>query len=239
MNEVKGLVSAVRNGLAALADPAKAPSMRAYMKSEMPFLGVTSPPRAALLKHVYAEHSLPDRVSFSTAVLTLWREASFREERYAAIALSGYRAYARWQDSELLGLYEEMIVTGAWWDYVDEVAIRRVGPIQRAEPETMTPLMLTWAYDEDKWRRRTSVICQVGAKGSTDTDLLTRAVEANIDDRDFFLRKGIGWALREYAKTEPDWVRAFVAAHPALSHLSRKEALKHLGGRVPASGRAC
>ncbi|MFD5096495.1 DNA alkylation repair protein [Amycolatopsis thailandensis] len=230
MNEVKSLVSAVRNGLAALADPEKAPSMQAYMKSEMPFLGVASPPRAALLKQVYAEHSLPDRVSFSTAVLTLWREASFREERYAAIALSGHRAYTRWQDSDLLGLYEEMIVTGAWWDYVDEVAIRRVGPILRADPETLTPLMLTWAYDEDKWRRRTSVICQVGAKGGTDTDLLTRAVEANLDDKDFFLRKGIGWALREYAKTEPDWVRAFVAAHPALSNLSRKEALKHLGG---------
>ncbi|EMD24438.1 DNA alkylation repair protein [Amycolatopsis azurea] len=230
MDEVKSLVSAVRNGLAALADPEKAPSMQAYMKSKMPFRGVASPARAALLQKVYAEHSLPDRVSFSTAVLTLWREASFREERYAAIALSGHRAYDRWQDGDLLGLYEEMIVTGAWWDYVDEVAIRRVGPILRAEPETLTPLMLTWAYDEDRWRRRTSVICQVGAKGGTDTDLLTRAVEANLDDKDFFLRKGIGWALREYAKTEPDWVRAFVAAHPALSTLSRKEALKHLGG---------
>ncbi len=230
MDEVKSLVSAVRNGLAGLADPAKAPAMRAYMKSEMPYLGVRKPARAPLLKRLFAEHPLPDRVSFSTAVLTLWREAEFREERYAAIDLSGHRAYARWQDSDLLGLYEEMIVTGAWWDYVDEVAIRRVGPILRAEPETVTPLMLTWAYDEDLWRRRTAVICQVGAKTGTDTDLLTRAVEANIDDREFFLRKGIGWALREYAKTEPDWVRAFVTAHPALSTLSRREALKHLGG---------
>ncbi len=230
MDEVKSLVSAVRNGLAGLADPAKAPAMRAYMKSEMPYLGVQKPARAPLLKRLFAEHPLPDRVSFSTAVLTLWREAEFREERYAAIDLSGHRAYARWQDSDLLGLYEETIVTGAWWDYVDEVAIRRVGPILRAEPETVTPLMLTWAYDEDLWRRRTAVICQVGAKTGTDTDLLTRAVEANIDDREFFLRKGIGWALREYAKTEPDWVRAFVTAHPALSTLSRREALKHLGG---------
>ncbi len=196
----------------------------------MPYLGVQKPARAPLLKRLFTEHPLPDRVSFSTAVLTLWREAEFREERYAAIDLSGHRAYARWQDSDLLGLYEEMIVTGAWWDYVDEVAIRRVGPILRAEPETVTPLMLTWAYDEDLWRRRTAVICQVGAKTGTDTDLLTRAVEANIDDREFFLRKGIGWALREYAKTEPDWVRAFVTAHPALSTLSRREALKHLGG---------
>ncbi|ANN18552.1 DNA alkylation repair protein [Amycolatopsis orientalis] len=230
MDVVKSLVSAVRNGLAGLADPEKATAMRAYMKSEMPFLGVQKPARAALLKSVFAHHLLPDEVTFSTAVLTLWREAEFREERYAAIDLSGHRAYAHLQDSGLLGLYEEMIVTGAWWDHVDELAIRRVGPILRAEPETVAPLMLTWAYDEDRWRRRTSVICQIGAKDATDTDLLTRAVEANLDDRDFFLRKGIGWALRAYAKTEPDWVRAFVAAHPALSPLSRREALKHLGG---------
>lgn len=230
MDAVKSLVSAVRNGLAGLADPAKAPAMQAYMKSGMPYRGVRKPARAALLKRVIAEHPLPDRVSFSSAVLTLWREAEFREERYAAIDISGGRAYGRWQDSGLLDLYEEMIVTGAWWDYVDEVAIRRVGPILRAEPETVTPLMLTWAYDDDKWRRRTSVICQVGSKAGTDTDLLTRAIEANIDDKDFFLRKGIGWALREYAKTEPDWVRAFVTAHAALSNLSRREALKHLGG---------
>jgi 3-methyladenine DNA glycosylase AlkD len=227
---VKSLVSAVRKGLAGLADAESAPAMRAYMKSEMPFLGVRKPARAALLKSVFADHLLPDEVTFSTAVRTLWREAEFREERYAAIDLSGHRAYAPWQDSELLGLYEEMIVTGAWWDYVDELAIRRVGPILRAEPETVLPLMLTWAYDEDRWRRRTAVICQVGAKGGTDTELLTRVVEANIDDKDFFLRKGIGWALREYAKTDPDWVREFVVAHPALSKLSRKEALKHLGG---------
>lgn len=230
MDAVKSLVSAVRNGLAGLADPAKAPAMQAYMKSGMPYRGVRKPARAALLKRVIVEHPLPDRVSFSSAVLTLWREAEFREERYAAVDISGGRTYGHWQDSGLLDLYEEMIVTGAWWDYVDEVAIRRVGPILRAEPETVTPLMLTWAYDDDKWRRRTSVICQVGSKAGTDTDLLTRAIEANINDKDFFLRKGIGWALREYAKTEPDWVRAFVTAHAALSNLSRREALKHLGG---------
>ncbi len=230
MDRVKSLISAVRSGLAELSDPEKAPGMRAYMKSEMAFLGVQNPARVALLKRVIPENPLPDRVSFCAAVLTLWREAEFREERYIAVALSGHRAYASWQDSSLLDMYEEMIVTGAWWDYVDEVAIRRIGPILRAERAKVTPLMLSWSRDEDKWRRRTSVICQIGSKDQTDTDLLTRTIEANVEDKDFFLRKGIGWALREYAKTEPDWVRAFVTAHPGLSGLSRREALKHLGG---------
>jgi 3-methyladenine DNA glycosylase AlkD len=223
------LVKAIRAGLAELADPVKAPAMQAYMKSAMPFRGVAKPERSALLKRVLAEHTLPDRVTFSGTVLKLWRTAEFREERYAAIDLSGYRAYRRWQDPELVPVYEEMIVDGAWWDIVDEVAIRRIGPILRDHRARMTPTMLAWAHDADLWRRRTAIICQVGAKEDTDTDLLTRAVEPSIAEPEFFLRKGIGWALRDYAKTAPDWVRCFVDDHPGLSGLSRREALKHIG----------
>jgi 3-methyladenine DNA glycosylase AlkD len=80
----------------------------------------------------------------------------------------------------------------------------------------------------DRWKRRASIICQLGSKGGTDVELLAHCIEANLDDPDFFLRKGIGWALREFAKTEPGWVRAFIDAHPDLSPLSRREATKHL-----------
>lgn len=223
------LIAAVRNGLSQLADVGRAPAMRAYMKSEMPFRGVPSPARAGLTKAVFAEHPLPDRVTFTETVLALWRDAEYREERYTAIALSGYRAYRRWQDPGLLPMYEELIVTGAWWDYVDELAIRRVGPILRAHRAEVTPLLLAWATDADRWRRRTTVICQIGAKHDVDRKLLTAAVEATAEDPDFFLRKGIGWALRDHARLAPDWVRAFVRDHPALSPLSTREALKHLG----------
>ena len=126
-------------------------------------------------------------------------------------------------------MYEEMIVSGAWWDYVDELAIRRIGPILRSARARVTPVMLGWAAGRNLWRRRTAIICQVGAKADTDTDLLTRAIEPAIAEPEFFLRKGIGWALREYAKTAPDWVRSFVDEHPGLSGLSRREALKHIG----------
>ncbi len=229
MSADERLVKAIRAGLAELADPAKAPAMQAYMKSAMPFRGVAKPERGALLKRVLAEHTLPDRVTFSATVLELWRTAEFREERYAAIDLSGYRAYRRWQDPDLVPVYEEMIVGGAWWDHVDELAIRRIGPILREFRPRMTPIMLAWARDDDLWRRRTAIICQVGAKEDTDTDLLTRAIEPAIGEAEFFLRKGIGWALRDYARTAPDWVRCFVDDHPGLSGLSRREALKHIG----------
>jgi 3-methyladenine DNA glycosylase AlkD len=199
------------------------------MKSAMPFRGVAKPQRSALLKRVLADHILPDRVTYSATVLRLWRTAEFREERYAAIDLSGYRAYRKWQDAGLLPMYEGMIVGGAWWDYVDELAIRRIGPILRSGRARVTPVMLDWATGRNLWRRRTAIICQVGAKEETDTGLLTRAIEPAIAEPEFFLRKGIGWALRDYAKTAPDWVRSFVADHPGLSGLSRREALKHLG----------
>lgn len=230
MDEVDELVQAARSGLEDVSDPAKAVRMRRYMKSAMDFRGVPKPERARLARRVFGEHPLPDRESFVAAVRELWRNAAFREERYLAIDLTGHRAYARWQDHTLVPLYEEMIVTGAWWDYVDEIAIRRIGPIRRADPGRVTPLMRRWARDADKWRRRSAVICQVGSKEDTDRELLADVIEANQTDPDFFLRKGIGWALRDFSRTAPDWVRAFVDAHPALSPLSVREALKHLGG---------
>lgn len=216
------VLDAVRSGLAALADPVKAPEMQAYMKSDMPFLGVQKPARVELLR------SLPrvdSREVWLDVVQTLWREATYREERYVALTLSGDR---RFQSVELMPWFDEMIVTGAWWDYVDEIASKRVGPLLRSAPEVIRPLMLKWSVDPDRWRRRTSIICQLGFKSDTDDELLTSCIDANAADPDFFLRKGIGWALREYAKTEPGWVRAFVDARPGLSPLSRREALKHL-----------
>ena len=126
-------------------------------------------------------------------------------------------------------MLDELVVTGAWWDLVDETATRLVGPLLRSAPDVLTPTVRAWATDEDRWRRRTAVICQIGAKERTDTALLAAAIEANAADRDFFLRKGIGWALRQHARTDPQWVRDFVAGHD-LSPLSRREALKHLGG---------
>ena len=204
--------------------------MQAYMKSAMPFRGVQSPGVKRICREVFAAHPLPDRATWEASVRLLWDDAEFREERYAAIGLTGYRRYARWQDPSTLGLYDHLVVTGAWWDLVDEVAIRRIGPILRSSPVEVAPVLRRWARDDDLWRRRVAIIAQVGAKDSTDTDLLASCLGPSVGRPEFFLRKGIGWALREYAKTDPAWVRAYVETHAgALSPLSRREALKHLG----------
>ena len=223
------LISAAREALAEQANPEKAVAMQAYMKSPMPFLGVQSPQQARVFRQVFAAHPLATSDEWRDTVLTLWREARFREERYAAIALSGDRRYAAFQTLDALPIYEEMVVTGAWWDVVDDIAIHRVGNLFRHYPAPMREIMLAWSRDSDLWKRRTAILSQNTAKAATDESLLYACITPNLGDHDFFIRKAIGWALREYAKTNPASVRRYVHEHDAaLSPLSRREALKHL-----------
>ncbi|MBW8711071.1 MAG: DNA alkylation repair protein, partial [Mycobacterium sp.] len=136
--------------------------------------------------------------------------------------------YPQWRDPTLMPVYDELVVTGAWWDYVDEIASRCIGPLLRAYTADIVPLMRNWSTDPDRWRRRVSIICQLGSKDAVDLELLRDTIEANISAQDFFLRKAIGWALRQHSRVDPAWVRAFVDSHPELSPLSKREALKHL-----------
>lgn len=220
------LVETVRADLRTAADPSRAPQMQAYMKSTMPYLGVPVPDVRRIVRAAAKVRPPATTDALAATAAALWREASYREERYAATALLDVPAARRLQTPALLPLYHEMIITGAWWDHVDEVA-HRVGELLVAYPAELRPAVHAWVRDPDRWLRRASIICQVGLRSGTDTELLSEAIVANAGDPDFFLRKAIGWALRDYAKTEPGWVRAFVAAHE-LSPLSRREAMKHL-----------
>ncbi|MEV4574509.1 DNA alkylation repair protein [Nonomuraea jabiensis] len=221
------LGKAVRLALQEAAEPGKAETMRTYMKSTMPFLGVQAVRRRAALRRVFAEHRLDTAPEWRRAVLALWREAEYREERYAAVELSGYHLYRDYQTLYTVPMYEEMIVTGAWWDLVDELATHRVGGLLAAYPDSMRPLMLEWAHDGDLWKRRTAILSQNRFKERTDTALLYACIEPSLSDNDFFARKAIGWALREYAKTNPAEVLRYVNAK-GLTGLSRREALKNV-----------
>jgi 3-methyladenine DNA glycosylase AlkD len=214
------MIEAIRRELVARADPAKAPEMQRYMKSSMPFLGVQKPGRVEVARAVFAAHRLDGFDAWRDTVLALWREATYREERYLAIALARDRRYREHRTVAALPLYEELIVTGAWWDFVDEVAIRLVGELDVA------PVLREWATGEDLWKRRTAIIAQIARKDRTDEGLLFDCIEPNRGDREFFVRKAIGWALREYAKVDPEAVERYCATHE-LSPLSHREALKN------------
>jgi 3-methyladenine DNA glycosylase AlkD len=220
------LVERIRDGLRAAAVPARAPQMQAYMKSTMPYLGVRVPEVRTIVRAAAKVRPPASTEALAATTTILWREAAHREERYAASALTDVPAARPLQTMALLPLYREMITTGAWWDHVDEVS-HRIGALLVAYPTELAPTLRDWARDPDKWLRRSAVICQVGLKAATDPELLADVIRANRVDPDFFLRKGIGWALRDYARTDPDWVLAFADAHE-LSPLSRREALKHL-----------
>ncbi|GAB6858950.1 DNA alkylation repair protein [Microbacterium xylanilyticum] len=223
MRVSSALAADIRDALRAAADPALAPGQQAYMKSAMPFLGVRVPEARRLATE--AARSIGDPDLLREAALELWRHAAYREERYAAQALMALKPLRGRLD--LLEVHEEMIRTGAWWDHVDEVA-HRLADLLDVHPAELSVELRVWADDEDLWIRRAAIIAQLGRRDRVDRALLTDAIEANIADPEFFLRKAIGWALRDCARTDPDWVRAFVDAHPGLSPLSRREALKHL-----------
>ncbi len=226
----RALVEAVRHALAEAADPSRSAAMAAYMKSALPFLGVAKPARVAALRPVWAAHPVSDRAGWAATVRALYDEARYREERYAALALLDVRAARPWRDPALVPLLEHLVVTGAWWDLVDEVAGRHVAPLHRAHPAELAPVIRRWAVADDLWLRRTAVLSQLGSKGVTDRDLLADVIDANAASREFFLRKAIGWALRDLAHHDPAWVRGYLAdAGDRLSPLSRREAGKHLG----------
>ncbi|HEY1391005.1 MAG TPA: DNA alkylation repair protein [Ktedonobacterales bacterium] len=223
------LIAAVREELARVADSAKAPAMQSYMKSAMPYLGVPAPQLRQVCRAVFAAHPLASFEEWHDTALALWREARYREERYAAIGLTSDRRYRAYQQLDALPMYEEMIVSGAWWDYVDDLASHRVGPLLARYPDTMRAVMLAWSRDANLWKRRTAILSQLSFKAATDEDLLFACIAPNMGEKDFFVRKAIGWALREYSKARPDTVRRYVREHETeLSPLSRREALKYM-----------
>jgi 3-methyladenine DNA glycosylase AlkD len=225
-----GFVDRVRLELARLADPERAPQMQAYMKSAMPYYGVRVPVVRSTVRRLMraSPEAFGSRDTWAVVIRRLFDEASHREEWYAALAVAGGPGAAPYQSIESLALYRHLIVEGAWWDIVDEVS-HRVGDVVRADLTGTTPIVRGWSGADDLWLRRCSIICQLGHREATDLALLTYAIDANLEDTRFFIRKTIGWALREYARTDPTWVLEFVHTRAdRISPLSRREALKHL-----------
>jgi 3-methyladenine DNA glycosylase AlkD len=226
------VLSAIRGALRERADPVRGAGAQAYMKSALPCLGVRVPEVRRIAAAAAADSPFTSAVQLRGTVLELWRNAMAREERYAAIDLTADPLAAG--DMLMLPVYEEMIRSGAWWDVVDPVTTRLCGLLQANRAE-MSAMLLGWGTDPDFWMRRAAILSQLKAKAATDSGLLARILETNMADREFFIRKAIGWALREYSKTAPEWVAAFVAEHAAtLSPLSRREALRRLA--VPTPG---
>jgi 3-methyladenine DNA glycosylase AlkD len=220
----------LRRALRARADAERAPAMQAYMKSTMPYHGVPMPQVRLVAKALFAGHTFTE-AQLVSEVRALWHAATHREERYAALMLLRSKAAKPFLHAPLLPLFEELISTGAWWDLVDEVATHLLLPLLQSSSDRAATVktLRRWSQSDDLWLRRSAIIAQVGAKAATDVELLFELIEPAIDEREFFLRKAIGWALRSLGPWHPRAVESWLDQHAErASGLTRREALKGL-----------
>jgi 3-methyladenine DNA glycosylase AlkD len=236
MTAARGLLAALRADLAAQADPVRAPAMQAYMKSALPYLGVPTPLLRKTLAAAVARQPLTDTPALAAAMQALWRTARYREERYAALELARPRPHRPLLTLALLPVFEVMIRSGAWWDYCDNASGNEVAALLLRYPREMKQKLRRWATGDDLWLRRAAILCQRGLRAEFDVQLFYDCIAPSIGTGrfadEFFMRKGIGWALRERSYAAPDEVRAYCRAHEAqLAPLTRREALKAIERR--------
>ena len=226
---VKKLIRLAQTELQSKQDPAKAKIMQGYCKTNMPMYGLQKPDRAEIEKLLHAslaEESFEVTPAlYRACIQSLW-ELPHREEKYLAIDFAlKYKKLITW---EHLDLYEGILRDShdiMWWDFVDPIAVNLVGRVALLEKEKMEPRLRQWIDDEDHmWLRRTAILAQLKHKEETNTDLLLEFCRKRMHEKEFFIRKAIGWALREYGKTNPKVVVQFLADEKAnLSGLSYRE----------------
>lgn len=223
------LIDDVRRELGARASPIRAEQQQRYMKSALPFFGVAVPDVRRVARRALRAHPIDSRTELEATVRTLFDEVSHREEWYAALELWAVPRHARYRTPALVPLFEHVVVTAAWWDVVDDAATHVLCPTLVAHPRSLDEVVIGWADADDLWLRRAALLSQMGAKATLDLTLLSTVLTPNLSRREFFLRKAVGWALRDAARTEPDWVRGYLERHrDDLAPLSVKEASRHL-----------
>jgi len=217
--ELTTLIDAISTG----KDEQQAIGMRAYMRDQFQFLGISTPRRRTICKPYFKQAKKSETVDWDF-INTCWANP-YRELQYVA------KDYLVAMQGSLTPLdipkIRELAVTKSWWDTIDGLD-RTIGDIVFSHPD-MNGLMLQWSIDENIWLRRIAIDHQLSRKEKTDTELLGKIIENNLGSNEFFINKAIGWALREYSKTNPQWVRAFIEKHrERMAKLSIREASKYI-----------
>ena len=204
--------------------PEKAQKMSAYLRDQFSTLGIRSPELNSLIKPWLKEVIRPDKTVSPDLIYELW-EMPEREFQYVGVELG--RKCAKYMDREAIGMYEHLIIHKSWWDTVDMVASNMIGVHLQRFPDQRDHYIDAWLHSANIWLQRTTLIFQLKYKEKTDWELLKRNILTLRSSPEFFIRKAIGWALREYSKSEPARVKEFIS-HTYLSELSTKEGLKWL-----------
>lgn len=200
-----------------------APQMAAYMKDHFPFLGIKSPQRKEILKP-FLKEKINSFQELKQIVSELWSWDE-REFQYAAMEIL-YR-HRKLLAIDSIPFLSDLVVKKSWWDTVDLLAAKIIGPILLKYPDKMEGIVDPWISSDNLWLNRTAIIFQLKYKEAIRLDLLTRAIEAHAESTEFFHAKAIGWALRQHSKIDPEWVGAFIDSH-SLRPLSVREGSKYL-----------
>ena len=209
--------------LEAAKDPEKAGPMEAYMRHQFPFLGIAGPERNSLYKKYFPEAKKTKIIDWDF-VDTCWEKEPREYQYVAANYLKAMQTYLTKDDLPKL---ERLVVTKSWWDTVD-ILDRVVGSLVANHPE-LEEVLLKWSLSDNIWLRRVAIDHQLLRKEKTDVQLMEKILLNNLDQPEFFINKAIGWALRDYSKTNPEWVSSFIEKNKErMSELSIKEASKYL-----------
>ena len=206
------------------ADSINAAGAKAYLLNQFEFYGIKTPLRRSLCKAFYKTHPIKNHDELATIVKESFEQPQ-RELHYFAIELVGH--HKKLWSKKTLPLIEWMITHNSWWDSVDSTNTHVISKFFIQFPEFIPTYTNKWNQSSNKWLQRMSILFQLTYKKNTNTELLATYIEHCINEEDFFIRKAIGWALRAYTYQDVKWVKAFVKAHPNLSPLSKREALKH------------
>ena len=215
---VESIIDAYRKN----SNKEKAGQMAAYLKNKFPFLGIQKPLRKELNKEFLKEKSKTKTIDWDL-VFELYQMG---EREFHHLALDYLIRMQKCLEKSDIQHLEKLILMNSWWDSVDAVS-PLVGVLCLQYPELKTEVVKGWITSSNIWLKRVSIIFQLTFKDETDTHFLSAAILQNNQTKEFFVNKAIGWALRQYSKTNPDWVREFIATHD-LSSLSVREGSKYL-----------
>jgi len=209
-------------------DPAIAAGAKAYMRNRSEFYGLPSHLRKQLLKEFIAKSGYPPYENLEEMVQYAWEQPQ-REWQYAAMEI--VEKSLKKADQNLVDLAEWMITNKSWWDTVDYVAPNIAGVLFKKFPEIKIQYIEKWMQSGNLWLQRSCLLHQLRDNKTADSQLLFNLCERLSGHPDFFIRKAIGWSLRQYSKSFPEAVTDFINTHE-LSNLSRKEALKVINRKV-------
>lgn len=206
-------------------NPLYAEKMKAYMRNQFEFLGLNSPIRKDQQRIIIKEAGLPVYDLLPDIVQALWISDE-REYQYFAMELLSRRI--KKAPKEIILLLEELILTKSWWDTIDYLAAKLVGTVFKNYPESIKPVTRRWMDSGNIWLQRSCLLFQLKYRKSTDLKILYSFIDQLSHEKEFFIKKAIGWALREYSKVDPQEVGRFIRSRD-LQALSVKEGMKYVG----------